>query len=107
MKMNLLRTPLTTSVALLLGSALGQAPTVTTAQGKAVGKLVRNGTQKAFSGCRMLLRPWAICVGGLRVRRYPGPEYAMPRCLVPDANSGTSGTITSFRIQDHRKIACS
>jgi para-nitrobenzyl esterase len=66
MKMNHDRTPWATSIALLLcgGLALGQALTVTTAQGKVEGKLVRNGTQKAFLGLPYAAPP----VGDLRWR---------------------------------------
>ena len=78
MMMNLLRAPLATSVALLLGSALGQAPAVTTAQGKAVGKLVRNGTQKAFLGLPYAAPP----VGDLR---WAAPRPALSWTGVRDA----------------------
>ena len=64
MKMNILRAPLATTVALLLGSILAhaQAPTITTPKGKVLGKLVRNGTQKAFLGLPYAAAP----VGDLR-----------------------------------------
>jgi para-nitrobenzyl esterase len=80
MKMNLSRTSLATSLALLLGSALAlcQAPTVTTAQGKAVGKLVRNGTRKAFLGLPYAVPP----VGDLR---WKAPRPALSWTGIRDA----------------------
>lgn len=80
MKMNLLRTYLAISVALLLGRGIapGQAPTVTTAQGNAVGKLVRNGTQKAFLGLPYAAPP----VGDLR---WTAPRPALSWTGVRDA----------------------
>ncbi len=48
---NLRRITLAVGVALLLVSAaLGQPPIATTAQGKAAGKVIHNGSQKAFLG---------------------------------------------------------
>ncbi len=80
MKMNPLRTLLATSVALLLGSGLtfGQAPTVTTTQGKASGKLIRNGTQKAFLGLPYAAPP----VGDMR---WKAPQPALRWVGVRDA----------------------
>lgn len=80
MKMNPLRTLLATSVALLLGSGLtfGQAPTVTTTQGKALGKLIRNGTQKAVLGLPYAAPP----VGDLR---WKAPQPALRWVGVRDA----------------------
>ena len=79
-KMTLLRTLSVTTVALLLGSglALGQAPTVTTAQGKAVGKFIRNGTQKAFLGLPYAAPP----VGDMR---WKAPRQALSWTGVRDA----------------------
>jgi len=80
MKINSLYTLLAPSVALLLGSGLtfGQAPSVTTAQGKAQGKLIRNGTQKAFLGLPYAAPP----VGDLR---WKGPRQALSWTGVRDA----------------------
>ena len=80
MKINSLYTLLAPSVALLLGSGLtfGQAPSVTTAQGNAQGKLIRNGTQKAFLGLPYAAPP----VGDLR---WKGPRQALSWTGVRDA----------------------
>ncbi len=80
MIMNPLRTLVLTSAALLLSScsAFGQAPTATTAQGKATGKLVRNGTQKAFLGLPYAAPP----VGDLR---WKAPREAKSWTGVRDA----------------------
>jgi para-nitrobenzyl esterase len=63
-KPNSLHLALAAAASFLLGStpALAQAPTVITAQGKATGKLIRNGSQKAFLGLPYAAPP----VGGLR-----------------------------------------
>jgi len=68
------------SLVCLLGSALvhGQAPAVATAQGKAAGKLVRNGTQKAFLGLPYAAPP----VGDLR---WKAPRPAVSWTGVRDA----------------------
>jgi para-nitrobenzyl esterase len=80
MKMNLLRALLPIHFALLLGPgfALGQAPVVTTSQGSAIGKLVRNGTQKAFLGLPYAAPP----VGDLR---WKAPQKALSWTGVRDA----------------------
>lgn len=80
MKMNAQLPLFVPTVALMLGSglAIGQAPAVTMAQGKAIGKLVRNGTQKAFLGLPYAAPP----VGDLR---WKAPQQALPWTGVRDA----------------------
>src|SRR6202046_2541471 len=80
MKINTLRKLSATGVVFLLGSGLafGQSPTVTTAQGKAVGKFIRNGTQKAFLGLPYAAPP----VGDMR---WKAPRQALSWTGVRDA----------------------
>jgi para-nitrobenzyl esterase len=80
MKMSRLCTILAADVALLLssGGAMAQAPTITTAQGRAAGKLIRNGSQKAFLGLPYAAPP----VGELR---WKSPQPALSWQGIRDA----------------------
>jgi para-nitrobenzyl esterase len=80
MKMIRLYTIFAAVIALLLSGcdAIAQAPTVTTAQGKAAGKLIRNGSQKAFLGLPYAAPP----VGELR---WKAPQPALSWQGVRDA----------------------
>jgi para-nitrobenzyl esterase len=80
MKMNHLCAVLAMNLVWLVGSglAVGQAPTVTTAQGRAAGKLVRNGSQNAFLGLPYAAPP----VGDLR---WKAPQAALVWRGVRDA----------------------
>ena len=68
----------TAAVALAWISSAAQAPTVMTAQGKASGKLIRNGSQKAFLGLPYAAPP----VGNLR---WKAPESPLQWTGVRDA----------------------
>jgi para-nitrobenzyl esterase len=80
MKMIRVCTVLAPAVALLLssGSAMAQAPTIITTQGTVVGKLIRNGSQKAFLGLPYAAPP----VGELR---WKAPQPALSWQGIRDA----------------------
>jgi hypothetical protein len=85
--------------------AAGTQPTARTMQGKVVGKWIVNGTQKAFLGLPYAAPRLGSCVGGLRSPRPHGKAYGTQPGLGHVANSGTSGTTTSFWILALQRIA--